>query len=315
MTENRIFCVTLAFNPPGPLTTSMLIAPDETMAAAMAMQSAMAVVPPHTTLLGTAVFAVDPDVLRQMLRAVDGRETGQVVSLVPKQALEPDDPRRGPLAVDPALVPKTEAAPTHFERYQALKREFSQDQRAAGFVNKHEGYDSCHCPAGPGLPCTLAADQCQARRERFGLDAGDAAHKHEGYGRCDCPAGPGKSCTLTIKECLARSAANVGRDAGQWHGDVLNRRAAEILRQHPESAAVPDLSWAREPGTLDAADASTFTGLAAETLWEDRRRMREENAVCVYGEQFGPPAPALTLEERLRRQGYVFGPPVPEPAA
>lgn len=82
MTESRIFCVTLVFNPPGPLHSSLLIAPDETMAAAMAMRSAMAVVPEHASLVGTAVFAVDPDVLRQMLRAVEGRETGRVVSLV-----------------------------------------------------------------------------------------------------------------------------------------------------------------------------------------------------------------------------------------
>jgi hypothetical protein len=84
VTENRIFCVTLAFNPPGPLHSSLLIAPDETMAAALAMQSAMAVVPEHASLVGTAVFVVDPDVLRQMLRAVEGRGPGEVVSLVPK---------------------------------------------------------------------------------------------------------------------------------------------------------------------------------------------------------------------------------------
>jgi hypothetical protein len=84
MTENRIFCVTLAFNPPGPLHSSLLIAPDETMAAALAMQSAMAVMPEHASLVGTAVFVVDPDVLRQMLRAVEGKGTGEVLSLVPK---------------------------------------------------------------------------------------------------------------------------------------------------------------------------------------------------------------------------------------
>jgi hypothetical protein len=95
---NRIFCVTLAFNPPGPLHSSMLIAPDETMAAAMAMQMAMAIVPEHASLVGTTVFAVDPDVLRQMLRAVEGKGPGEVVSLVPKPALEPDDPRRGAMA-------------------------------------------------------------------------------------------------------------------------------------------------------------------------------------------------------------------------
>jgi hypothetical protein len=91
MTDNRIFCVTLAFNPPGPLHSSLLIAPDETMAAAMAMQSAMAVVPEHATLIGTAVFVVDPDVLRQMLRAVEGKGPGEVVSLVPKREAYPSD--------------------------------------------------------------------------------------------------------------------------------------------------------------------------------------------------------------------------------
>jgi hypothetical protein len=50
----------------------------------MAMQSALAVVPEHASLVGTVVFAVDPDVLRQMLRAVEGRGPGEVVSLVPK---------------------------------------------------------------------------------------------------------------------------------------------------------------------------------------------------------------------------------------
>jgi hypothetical protein len=71
---------------PGSLADNIkyLIAPDETMAAALAMQSAMAVVPEHTTLIGTAVFVVDPDVLRQMLRAVEGKGTGEVLSLVPK---------------------------------------------------------------------------------------------------------------------------------------------------------------------------------------------------------------------------------------
>jgi hypothetical protein len=83
MTENnKIFCVTLAFNPPGPLHSSLLIAPDETTAAAMAMQSAMAIVPEHASLVGTVVFAVDPDALRQMLRAVEGKGPGEVVSLV-----------------------------------------------------------------------------------------------------------------------------------------------------------------------------------------------------------------------------------------
>jgi hypothetical protein len=94
MTENRIFCVTLAFNPPGPLHSSLLVAPDETMAAALAMQSAMAVVPEHTTLIGTAVFVVDPDVLRQMLRAVEGRGPGEVVSLVPKEPQPADEAQR-----------------------------------------------------------------------------------------------------------------------------------------------------------------------------------------------------------------------------
>jgi hypothetical protein len=58
---------------------------------------------------------------------------------------------------------------------------------------------------------------------------------------------------------------------------AAGQRAAEILRQHPE---------------LDAADASTFTGPAVDHLWAGRaRRLREEDAVCVYGEQFGPPMP------------------------
>ncbi len=76
------FVVTLVFEPPGPLHSSMLLATDLANAVAVATCAAMRQgidAPLH----GAAAFPVPAETLRSMLQSVEGRETGAVVSLVP----------------------------------------------------------------------------------------------------------------------------------------------------------------------------------------------------------------------------------------
>jgi hypothetical protein len=149
---NRIYSVTLAFTPPGPLHTSLLIAPDEASASAMAMQAVLGSMSIGAPLMAVLAVPVDADVLRRMLRAVEGREPGEVVSLVPKPPV-------------------------------------------GGNISRQDALDM-----------------------------------------------------------------------------VREQRAAEIR-------------------ALDAADAATFAGPAVDRLWAGHRRLREEDAICVYGEPIGPPMP------------------------
>lgn len=75
------FCVTLVFAPPGPLHSSMLLAPDRETAVALATMAAAEVAGEYQ-LAGVACFPVPEETLRRMLRAVEGRGPGEVVSLV-----------------------------------------------------------------------------------------------------------------------------------------------------------------------------------------------------------------------------------------
>jgi hypothetical protein len=77
------FVVTLVFEPPGPLHSSMLLAVDMNAAVALATLAAVQQ-GADTPLHGVAAFPVPVETLRSMLREVEGREAGEVVSLVPK---------------------------------------------------------------------------------------------------------------------------------------------------------------------------------------------------------------------------------------
>lgn len=97
----RAWMVTLSFAPPGPLHTTLIIAPDRDAALVAATLMLTQDMPAETSLCGVIVAEVPAETLRQMLRAVEGRlpegGTANVMRLVK------DDP----------LVDTSSPAPLH----------------------------------------------------------------------------------------------------------------------------------------------------------------------------------------------------------
>lgn len=87
----RAWSVTLSFTPPGPLHTTLIIAPDRDAALVAATLMLTQDMPAETSLCGVIASEVPAETLRQMLRAVEGRlpESGsaEVMRLVPEQPM------------------------------------------------------------------------------------------------------------------------------------------------------------------------------------------------------------------------------------
>jgi hypothetical protein len=144
---NHIYSVTLAFTPPGPLHTSLLIAPDEASASAMAMQHVLGAATVETPVMAVLAVPIDADVLRRMLRAVEGREPGEAVSLVPGLREVPQGMTAGPLG-----------------------------QRAAEILRQHPEaqYNAARaCPHG--VPFDAQCTDCMRAQNHVPLDAADAS--------------------------------------------------------------------------------------------------------------------------------------------
>ncbi len=89
----RAWSVTLSFVPPGPLHSAMLLAPEREGAVALAVLHLMQKTPTDAQLHAVLVDELPVEMLRHMLRAVEGRlpdsGTAEVMRLVPTAQMEP----------------------------------------------------------------------------------------------------------------------------------------------------------------------------------------------------------------------------------
>jgi hypothetical protein len=96
------YAVTLNFGEGGPLTTAVLLTPDAASASALAMLNMLRQAPKPITedLLSVLAVELQPEFLRHLLRAVEGRlpasGTADVLSLVPDGAQLPESIHPGP---------------------------------------------------------------------------------------------------------------------------------------------------------------------------------------------------------------------------
>ncbi len=95
------YVVTLCFagaEQNGPVHTSVILAPDQTAAAALVMHTLMREQPTELPLTCCIATQIEAAYLRHLLRAVEGKlpenGTAEVLSLVQKPAPAEDDPRK-----------------------------------------------------------------------------------------------------------------------------------------------------------------------------------------------------------------------------